>query len=342
MTNILFVTQKIGKDANDKAHCGVGIRGLLTSNILKRSTKYHFIQCFTDGPDVVEEYITQYSPKVILYNFHGNTTPWIYEGKIQQKYPHIIQVLIVYDLSQQQVDEIPSDGYAGVRYLICDDDTLRGNGQVFIVPRSLPCDGLYINKKDTATTTASTASTAVGGKHIPKIGYQGFGMEHKGIRDLARVVQEEFDEAIVRLHIPYSYYGDPNGDLARQRAIEVLEVLHKPNIKLEISHNFMSDEEIVSWLHENDINCYFYWPQYGCGVASSPDYAISAGKPIAITHSDQLRNMWNLNPPILIENTPLKTIMSYGTKPLEPLYVRNSNTNMIREYELVLGKLCSS
>ena len=333
--NILFVSQTTGKDKNDNAYCGVGIRGKLTSDILQKSKKYNFVQCFTNGPEEVEQFITKYNPKMIIFNFHGTTTPWIYEGSIQHKYSHIPQAVIHYDLTQSGIDNLPPNGFCDIQYLITDDDTLKPTSHILIVPRSLPCDGLFINNGHDQNTVPTM-------NKIPKIGYQGFGFEHKGIRDLARVVQEEFDEAILRLHIPYSYYGDPNGDQARQRLFEVLNILTKPGIKLEISHNFMSDEEIVTWLHENDINCYFYWPQYECGVASSPDYAISAGKPIAITRSHQLRNMWDIQPPIFIEDTPLKTIMSYGIDPLKPLYTKYSHERLIHEYELICDKLINN
>jgi hypothetical protein len=103
-------------------------------------------------------------------------------------------------------------------------------------------------------------------------------------------VQEEFDEAIIRLHIPNSFYGDPNGWAAMQRVEEVKSIIRKPNIKIQHSHNLLSTNEVIDFLNENTINCYFYDYLNGAGLASSPDYALATNRPIAVTKSHQLRN----------------------------------------------------
>jgi hypothetical protein len=139
--------------------------------------------------------------------------------------------------------------------------------------------------------------------------------------------------------MPCSYYGDPAGEEAQKRIKEVKQILKKPGIQLEVSTQFMDDETIVRWLHDNDLNCYFYHYQDGCGIASSPDYAIAAHKPIAITHSFQLRHMWNLKPSIQIEENSLKTIMANGVAPLEPLYAKHSHTALRTRVEQVCDQV---
>jgi hypothetical protein len=332
--NVLFLIQKIGKDKNDHAQCGVGIRGKLTSDILKQSKKYNFIQCYVDTIREVELYILQYHPTMIIYNFHGTTTKWVYDPTIIYMYPKIVHVMIHYDIVQWRVDTYAPDKFCQFNYVVTDDTTLRVNIPNFLtVPRSIPCDGLYINRKSLMIERVDDT------EHIPKIGFQGFGFPHKGIDRMAMQVQKEFDEAIIRLHMPCSYYGDPAGAEANIRVQEVRSIITKPGIKLEVTNQFMDDEGIVNWLHENDVNCYFYHYQDGCGIASSPDYAIAAGKPIAITHSFQLRNLWNLSPSIEIEQNSLKTIMANGTRPLEPLYAKYSHASLVNGYENICDKL---
>jgi hypothetical protein len=170
---------------------------------------------------------------------------------------------------------------------------------------------------------------------IPIIGFQGFGFPHKGINRIAYKIQEEFDEAIFRLHIPCSFYGDPNGDSARQRVAEVQQIITKPGIKIEASYDFLSDEEIVKWLNNNTVNCYFYDYLENSGIASSPDYAISARRPIAINNSRMFINLHDLTPSIEIEKNSLKQIIENGITPLLPIYEKYKPQNVVCDYENV-------
>ena len=50
---------------------------------------------------------------------------------------------------------------------------------------------------------------------------------HKGIEKIAYQVIKEFDEAIIRLHIPNSFYVDPQGYQARARVNAVRQIVSK-------------------------------------------------------------------------------------------------------------------
>lgn len=312
--NILFVSQKVGYE-DQKYHCGIGIKGKLITEILHKSSKYNFISCFIDNNTDLEKYIIDYKPKAIFYNYHETTTPWLNDPFLRIKYSNVHHVLIHYDIHQKLVDAFKP--FNQFKYLLTDDDTLVGNDNVFVVPRSIPIDNFsskYIHS-------------------IPKIGFQGFAIQHKNIPLIARTVNNEFDEAILRLHIPFSYYGTREN--IQHILDDVYKQITKPCIKIEVSHDFLTDEEIVKWLSENTVNCYFNDYLDGAGIASSPDYAISARRPIAITKSHQFRNMWNLSPSIIIGENTLKQIIENGTKPLEPLYEKYSHKNLISAYEKI-------
>jgi hypothetical protein len=179
----------------------------------------------------------------------------------------------------------------------------------------------------------------------PIIGFQGFGPPHKGITRLAQKVQEEFDEATLRLHIPFGYYEDLihgyAGSNAYQRVKEVQSIINKPGIDVIITHDLLETQDIVNLLAQNTINCYFYDYLDGCGIASSPDYALAAGRPIAVTRSHQMRNFWNLTPSVLIENSSIKEIIAQGTAPLEPLYKAYSKESVLQDYSRIIEKLLS-
>ena len=95
-------------------------------------------------------------------------------------------------------------------------------------------------------------------------------------------------------------------------------------------------------LAQNTINCYFYDYLDGCGLASSPDYALAAGRPIAVTRSHQMRNYWDLKPSVLIEHSSIREIIANGTAPLEPLYKAYSKESVWQDYSRILNRLLNN
>lgn len=332
---ILFISQPMGFAIEEPYHCGAGIRGKLVCDLIKKSDKYKFVPCFIDNIPALEKLTAQHKPKVIIYNYHAFGTSWMHDGTFRYAHKDITHIMIHYDFHQHKINTFTPAQYHGFNYVLIDDDTLVPSSNVFIIPRALPAAELFKYKPfPVHADTKSVDAKEV----IPKIGFQGFAVPHKGIHRIAAQIQKEFDEAIFRLHIPVSYFGDRSGNTARQILDQVRSIITKPGIKIEVSHNFMTDEEIVKWLNENTVNCYFNDYLDGAGIATSPDYALSARKPIAVTRSHQFRHMWNLKPTILIENTTLKAIIANGIAPLKPLYDRYTNEALVHGYEAVCDK----
>lgn len=321
---ILFVTQTLGY----KAACGIGLIGNLIGNTLLTHPDYEFKILYTDGWDEVIKLYNEWNPQVIFYNYAPGTTPWM-----DQPYPRsqiiVPQVRLCHDMYQKLADEFEPHNHAGWQYLLADDPSVIGNDHIFITNRLLPPTTNYVYKDG----------------EKPIIGFQGFGPPHKGIARLARQVQEEFDEAILRLHIPFGYYEDLihgyKGSNAYARVQEVKSIITKPGIEIEFSHDLMETDEVVEWLARNTINCYFYDYNDGGGIASSPDYALAAKRPIALTKSHQFRNFWNIEPSIFIEDKSIKEIIAQGTSPLEPYYKAYSAESLLKDYSKVIEKLIS-
>ena len=313
MDKVLFVTQTLG----EKAACGIGLIGKLVGETLVKSKKYDLEIFYTDSEGELEKKIHETKPRAIIYNYHSYTAPWSSNPHLRSKHPHIVHIMLHHDIHQQIIDSyLPSRNH-GFKYLITADPTLKGNEHVFTVNRLIPPykPQPYMDRG------------------VPSIGFQGFGPPHKGIHRIAEKVHEEFDEAIIRLHIPYSFYGDPNGSQAKKRIEEVLNIIKKPGIKVEASHELLSTEKIIDFLGQNTINCYFYDYLDGHGLASSPDYALAARRPIAVTKSHQLRNFTGLSPSICIEDNSLKDIISFGLTPLKQLHDSYTEENVLRDYE---------
>ena len=323
-----FITQKIGvSNDNCSAYCGIGIRGKLTADILTngQSKKYNFMSAYIENNYELEEFITKNNPSILIYNYHSITTPYLNDCSLRNKYSNIIHIMIHYDITQDKLNNFHPGNYCGFKHIISDNEKLVKifqDGEVFFkVTRSIP-QSLKISETNELRQDK-----------IPIIGFQGFGFPHKGIIRIAQQIQKEFDEAIFRLHIPFSYFGDPNGDQARQRVLEVEKIITKPGIKIEASYDFLSDNEIIEWLNGNTINCYFYDYLENSGIASSPDYAIASRRPIAVNNSRMFINLHDLTPTIEIEKTTLREIIENGITPLIPLYEKYSQKNVLKDYE---------
>jgi len=316
---VLFVTQTLG----DKAACGIGLIGNLIGNTLITHQEYEFQVLYTDGwSDVMAAY-NSWQPSAIIYNYAPGSTPWMNQPHPRSEIT-VPQVRIMHDMYQSLADSYNPHNHYGWQYILADDPSVIGNDHVFITNRLLPPTTTHVYED--------------GDK--PIIGFQGFGPPHKGIARLAHKVQEEFDEAILRLHIPFGYYVDfvNNYDTPNARVQEVKSIITKPGIELQVSHELMETDEVVDWLAHNTINCYFYDYLDGAGIASSPDYALAARRPIALAHSHQFRNFWN-TPEIFIENKTIKEIIAQGTAPLDKYYAAYSPESVYRDYTAMLQVL---
>lgn len=326
LRKLLFVTQTLGH----KQACGIGIIGDLLAETVVDVPNFKVHVLYTDNQDELVKTIHEYQPQVILYNYAPGTTPWLDSFPRESLFPHIKHVKIMHDMSQQIADAYRPENHHGWKYVIADDPSVISNSHVFCVNRLMP-------QKPT------TKYVDIG---KPIIGSQGFGPIHKGYYRIAQQVVKEFDEALIRLHIPRGYYeslaGADNATMSANMVRDVVRNSGKSGIEVHITHDFMSKQEIVDMLAQNTINCYFYDYLDQCGLASSPDYALAAGRPIAVTRSHQMRNFWNLSPTVLIENSSLREIISNGTAPLEPLYKAYTKENVMLEYSNALTQILES
>jgi hypothetical protein len=131
------------------------------------------------------------------------------------------------------------------------------------------------------------------------------------------MVNEEFDEAVINLHMPWAYFGDPKGTETRKIATSCREHNKKPGITLNINHDFLLNEEVLNFLAGNDINLFLY---HSCnqGLSSVIDYALSVKRPIGITNDSMFKHI--LKDDILVEKHSIKDLLQQGTKPLEEFY----------------------
>ena len=320
-TKILYVTQTT---ADKKIMCGVSLLGNMLGDALEQHPLYQFEVLHTDTASDVISKIAEFNPKAVVYNYHQNTTPWMDGLNTRAIFPDVKHVRIVHDSSQRVADAWSPQSSTAFEYLLMFDPSVKGNEYVFITNRIIP-DGPTVPYVDTG---------------IPIIGHQGFPAPHKGFSKLVTQVQAEWDEAIIRLHIPPAYMGGPHWyeSVFNHARESIQQVMYKPNVKVEVTNHFLDDQGIVDWLGQNTINCYFYDYQDGAGLSSSVDYALAARRPMAVTRSHQMRHLWDIES-IQIEKSNLKQIIADGTAPLEPLYKAYSKESVWQDYTNMLQKI---
>lgn len=318
MIKVIYVNHKAQQ-------CGVYEFGKEIGRLLETSNRFSitYVEC-----DSFSELLSQYNiikPDIILYNYHPSTMNWVVSSN--NYLPHktylinAIHVGMIHEVYQQFADSITADLFD---FHICADPTLLlKNPLVYKTGRLLP--------KSPKNVKSNTV--------IPSIGSFGFATRNKGFEKIITLVQEEFEEAIINLNIPFAKFGDSNGDNARKIAQNCLNLLSKKNIVLNINHNYLEKDDLLAFLSENTINVFLYDQVENRGISSATDWAIASGKPLGISNSNLFRHLLDCNPSICIDDNTLSQIIINGITPLSKLHVEYSAEIILWDYERILSDI---
>jgi hypothetical protein len=306
MKKILLVNHKEQK-------CGVYQYGYNTAQLLKFATKFEFVYVECANMAQLRWQIASNAPIAVVYNYHVSTLGWVRQPLLDE-YKNIKHLMIHHEPHQP----LP----ARVDAIISQDPTEPESGIKFSVPRILQTylGPLPVNE-------------------LPVVGSFGFGMAGKGFDTLVERVSEEFEQAQIRLHIPYAHFGDQSGQYARDWAQRARDRCTKEGIKLAVDHKWYTTHELLEFLASNDINVFMY-DNMARGVASVLDFALSVSRPIAITTSLMFKHVWQQVPEVTVEENSLVDILERGIEPLRPLYEQWSADNFRREYERIISTVC--
>jgi hypothetical protein len=292
--------------------CGVHDYGIRIHNILSKSKKYNYVAVDIITPYDLAKEIQVHKPDAIIYNYYHSTMPWL-----QQDLVNVIRLpqIIIY---HESVVNFNPDGVLSVDCTFEDEP----ENNIFGLPRPL-LKNLKLEK-----TISSD---------LPIIGSFGFGFENKNFPYLAKLVREQFDKAILRYSIAFAEFGDSQGQSALHQCKIIEEILKGSNIQLEISHDYLNAEEMVNFLHTNDLNVFCYDVMPGRSISSCTDYALSAKKPIALSKSNMFDHFKKWNLPIYFDETPLSDIMKMGFESFEPMYNEFSDDKILEKFDLCVS-----
>lgn len=307
MKRVLFVNHRTRA-------CGVQQAGFRYFEALKQSARFECHYIDVDEGWEFEHWADVLKPAAVIYNFYSAVTmPWMSRDLVEKHRGHFRQLSIYHelDLSSFRFD-----------LLLHQDPTTEDAFPHWKLPRAIPEWNAPIVQNDT-----------------PAFGSFGFGLGGKGYSDLVERVQDEYDDALIRLHIPSAAFGDAEGRGAENYIEDAKKRIKKKGIILQVSRNFLSQTQLLHWLSQHDCNVFPYEENYGRGIASVTDYALAVKRPIAITRSCQFRHLWTQDESFLLEEKSLREIIGTGTAHLDKFHQMWSRKNLTHSFEAALESL---
>jgi hypothetical protein len=258
---------------NKKAQDSIYESGLMVFNCLQLSEQYQLDYIEID----INRRIIPGGYDFYFFNYHPSTMGWMDTSKLKKTLGLVI-TMVLEVLPNDPFVMCPDNHFHGYCVL---DPTLRSkNKKVFAFPRPLEIAenvSPYIEKK------------------IPVIGSFGFATKGKGFQHVVEAVNKEFEQAIVRINIPYGdfvpdseKYAKFLSDLCKQKA--------KPGIEVIVTHDYMDKRELIKWCSENTLNCFLYDRNIP-GLAATTDQAIVSERPLAVSRNDTFRHILTYIPP---------------------------------------------
>jgi hypothetical protein len=306
-----------GVNPRDKA-CGIAQFGLNLEAVLKHSEKYTY--AFREPVTEVEYrmLLDEYQPSFILWNYYPMVMPWVNLSVLNMARDQGIRQASIFH-------EVPVTGFDA---LIYPDPTFEPKSDHLVdwYPIGRPIPKVRFDEPRMPDLDN------------PIIGSSGFGFENKGYARLVERVNEEFQHATIRFHLPYARWGDEHGERAR-RVADWCRSSAKPGIKLEFSHDFKSPADYIDWLAGNDINAFLYDEMPGRGIASTIDFALRANRPIAVTKTTMFRHLHHLYPSVCVEDRSLREIIESGTLPLMDVQMQFSPESICHQMDSIVDSV---
>jgi len=301
----------------EEEQCGVYQYGKNILNAISKSRKYQFHYAGVRNLEELDSRVNNSNCEAVIYNYHPQTLTFI-NPHIPRRYKQV-NIALMHDMTQAEADKMPNKFFQ--HYVMGDPTLVENNPAVFKTGRLiLP----YTNTKKPP--------------EIVTIGTFGFSVGSKGYQRLVDVVQKEFDEAIIRIHIPSNGILDADGSIAHRHIKKCQRRIRKPGIKIQASHDFLDQDAMLDFLAENTINAFLYDYLKSSSISSSTDHALAVRRPMVLTKCVMFRHLQSLYPPITREDSSLTEIIKNGIEPFSHLYDLWNEDNLRAEYESILDK----
>ena len=296
-------------------NCGVYQYGKRFGNIASKSKNHDFI--YYEMNSEVDLYLLykKHNPEVIIYNYLSGTMPWVTEDLVQRyRELGVKQYLIVHNIGYATFFDAYLHQYPYYEHVDANN---------FALARPLfDYQPVEIEKSD----------------DVLHVGSFGFGFRVKYFDQICKIVNEQlsYRKVQINLHLTTSYFC-PNANDIQSIKQDCLNYITSDNIKLNMTHDFLTDQQMLDFLYKNNLNIFFYQNYGGYnGISSTVDYALSVKKPLAICRSNMFAHIWDVQPSICVENNSLINIINNGFTPLEEKYNSWTNEKFIHTLETII------
>lgn len=301
MKTILILNHRI-------SNCGVYQFGKRVYELVANSKDINYIYREAESVEEFENIKKKLNPDFIIYNWHRGTMQWLSED------------LIVNDKNRKHI-------------FIYHEECIRENYDAYLffgeydISKKIPQKLSHLLPRPLLNYEGEYKQN-----DVITIGSFGFGFWQKGFHTLVTLVNNTFKNAVLNLHLPYSYFGDPTGKQTEEVINECKRLNVDSKTKLNINTDFLEDDELLEFLAGNDMNVFLY-TENGEGISSVIDYALSVKRPIAISNCQMFRHIIKNN--IIVEKNSLNEILKNGTKPLEGFYESWSIENFRKQMKRI-------
>jgi hypothetical protein len=298
--NILIVNHQ-------KSQCGIYQYGINLYESLKLDSSNFYYYFETNNFQSLLQFLNKFQIDVVVFNWHSATMPWITNETIKH-----LQKYKLYFIHHDH--ELPF--FENSKILINDPTQNTDNIKIFNLGRLL-----FQNNHPNIFTDEIVVSSF------------GFGFGDKGFPRVIEKVNEEFENATIRIHTPTATMVDANNHLQNITLNQCYKKVNNKN-KVIFTQDYKSHDDLLKWLSESTINCFFYDIKSSRGISSCIDYALSVNVPIAITECEMFRHI--LNDEISIEKRSLKDIIRKGTEPLQQFKNKWSVQSFIKNFKNII------
>jgi hypothetical protein len=316
MKQILFLNHSI-------KNCGVYQYGLRVYDIIKATDNIHYIYKELSSLQEYKSYISENKIDAIIYNYHIYTMSWLNSETIQKKVKNI----------GIHHEHIPYHFFD----IICDTNPgALENSSKFSLPRPIFENIDTLLRSKSSSPEVDTFINAYQNTGIPIFGSFGFGFDNKGFDKAVKLINLTYDNAVIKFVIPVAHF-DPNTQTAINMKKKCLHANLKEGIKIIITHDFFSTDDILRFLGSNTMNIFLYDTLDARGISSTIDYALSVKKPIGISDSYMFRNIYNDN--ICLYKVSIEKCLQNSTEHCKQFLEKYSHANMINKFKDIIERL---
>jgi hypothetical protein len=291
-------------------HCGVYQHGKRMADILLTDDRYVSKYLETNSLQEFISVFSDFNPDVVMYNWHQATLPW-YTPQLSYSVP---AKQLIFHHENNLPYHLNSDG------IILADMSENKLAKIYGLQRALFELPVPEPKNNEVVT----------------IGSFGFGFENKGFENICVRVCEEYDGAIINLHITAAFFGDRFGTLTQKISDTCRSLITKPGVKLNITINFIPDSDLVNFLGANDVNLFLYQYQENRGLSSAIDYAVAAGRPFGVSNSSMFRHVLKKFPELNADENTIESIIKFGSGPSDYFREEWSSENLKNKFFSIL------